>query len=87
MEEGNIKAEDMIASQGNEGKGLKKIVCVVIWAREVLAGWGHNTRLYKKRKYTIQEEESVSNSKLLSPEHVSMYSTFQSYMVFEGHSP
>lgn len=24
MEEGNIKAEDMIASQGNEGKGLQE---------------------------------------------------------------
>lgn len=45
----------------------KKMVCVVIWAREGLAGSENNTRL---------EEESVSNSKLLSTEQVSMYPIF-----------
>lgn len=50
MEEGNIKAEDMIASQGNEGKGLQEdSVCGDLGQR----GFGSLGAQYK----TIQEEE------------------------------
>lgn len=54
MEEGNMKAEDMIASQGNEGKGLQEDgVCACLGQR----------RFGRLGEHCKTGRGSVSNSK------------------------